>query len=479
MNSLRQRAWSRINFLFPERQIYIRSDGRVQFLTFSSQMQAITAGISLLFLGWVAFTSVNVIFKDRILAAKERHFQQLQIAYESRIADLQLSYDELNGALVIAQDRFKTIADSFEAKQQALAAVIEHKKTLQSSLGIGVPAPKDPPLSITLRPLPPSSTPGMGGAFDAINADSTAVLAPPLSAGSGAVSPPRKAFDSVPKALDGNAQPQAADHPGFLVGAVGKLGSLFRRKVSANEFDHPVVKESAAQSARIVRLGLGQPALLGEAAQDVDKETTRLTRALKATGVDTKTLMKRVTAAGAGQGGPLVPIESTDLGGTDDGFNAGLADAATAIAKLDGVVTALNALPLATPSEAAGLSSGFGARIDPFNEQLAFHSGVDYSGPSGSAVRTTASGIVVFAGPQGAYGNTVEVDHGYGIRTRYGHLSKILVQVGMAVDKGATVGKLGSTGRSTGPHVHYEVWYDNAVRDPSKFIKAGHDVLEE
>ena len=92
MNSLRQRAWSRINFLFPERQIYIRSDGRVQFLTFSSQMQAITAGISLLFLGWVAFTSVNVIFKDRILVAKERHFQQMQASYESRIADLQLSY---------------------------------------------------------------------------------------------------------------------------------------------------------------------------------------------------------------------------------------------------------------------------------------------------------------------------------------------------------------------------------------------------
>ena len=73
----------------------------------------------------------------------------------------------------------------------------------------------------------------------------------------------------------------------------------------------------------------------------------------------------------------------------------------------------------------------------------------------------------------------MEIDHGYGIRTRYGHLSKILVQVGTSLDKGATIGKLGSTGRSTGPHVHYEVWYDNAVRDPSKFIKAGHYVLED
>jgi murein DD-endopeptidase MepM/ murein hydrolase activator NlpD len=478
MNSWQQRAWRRVNLLFPERQIYIRSDGRVQFLTFSSQMQAIMAGISLVFLGWVAFTSVTVIFKDRILTAKERHFQQLQAAYESRIADLQLSYDELNGALVIAQDRFKTIADSFEAKQQALAAVIEHKKALQASLGIGAPAPTDPPLSITLRPLPPShETPGVGGAFDAINADSTAGLAPPSSVGFGPVSLPKHALDAtLPRPERDESQP--SERPGFLKGAVGKLGSLFRRKISVNDFDHPVVKESAAQSARIVRLGLGQSALLGEAAQDVDKETTRLTRALKATGIDTKTLMKRVDA-GAGQGGPLIPIESIDIGASDEGFNTGLADAATAIAKLDGVVTALNALPLATPSEAVSVSSGFGARVDPFNEQLAFHSGVDFSGPSGSPVRATASGIVVFAGRQGAYGNTVEIDHGYGIRTRYGHLSKILVQVGTALDKGATLGKLGSTGRSTGPHVHYEVWYDNAVRDPGKFIKAGHYVLEE
>jgi murein DD-endopeptidase MepM/ murein hydrolase activator NlpD len=71
------------------------------------------------------------------------------------------------------------------------------------------------------------------------------------------------------------------------------------------------------------------------------------------------------------------------------------------------------------------------------------------------------------------------VDHGYGVRTRYGHLSKILAQVGSPVDRGTIVGRLGSTGRSTGPHVHYEVWYDDAVRDPGRFIKAGHDVFKE
>src|SRR4051812_13109745 len=139
MESLRQRAWGRLTVIFPERQIYIRSDGRVQFFAFSSQMQAILAAGGLLFLGWVAFTSVNVIFKDRIFAAKERHFEQMQSFYETRIADLQLSYDELNNSLVLAQDRFKEIADDLELKQQALAAIIEHKQGSLASLGEGSP----------------------------------------------------------------------------------------------------------------------------------------------------------------------------------------------------------------------------------------------------------------------------------------------------------------------------------------------------
>ena len=478
MTSLRQRAWRRVSVIFPERQIYIRSDGRVQFFTFSSQMQAVLAGVLLFCLGWVAFTSVNVIFKDRILAAKERHFVQMQAAYESRIADLRLSYDELNGALILAQDRFKTIADSFEAKQQAIAAVVEHKKTLQASLGIGA-APKT---EQALKRKPATS--GIGGVFDAINSRSTPGLAPPFAAEAGLIAPTANTPYFVRRDTTLPVTPAAPSEAGrtqkkptLLKGAVEKLGSLFHHQISADNLDHPIVKEADAQSARIVRLELGESALLGETVQDVEKETSRLTRALKTTGIDTKTLLNRVSA-GHGAGGPLIPIDSSDSP-ADEVFTATIVQAASAMEKLDDVVTALNAVPLAAPTEVGGVSSGFGARVDPFNEQLAFHSGIDFSGPKGADVKTTAPGIVVFAGPRGAYGNTVEIDHGLGVRTRYGHLSKILVQVGTQLDKGATVGRLGSTGRSTGPHVHYEVWYDNAARDPGRFIKAGQDVLKE
>src|SRR5437660_1711638 len=121
---LLERAWKWVHATFPERQIYIRSDGRVQFFTFGPSLQATLAGLTLIFLGWVAFATVNVIFKDRIIAAKDHRYQQMQAAYENRVADLQISYDELNGALVSAEDHFKATADSLQAKQNAIAGFL-------------------------------------------------------------------------------------------------------------------------------------------------------------------------------------------------------------------------------------------------------------------------------------------------------------------------------------------------------------------
>ena len=136
-------------------------------------------------------------------------------------------------------------------------------------------------------------------------------------------------------------------------------------------------------------------------------------------------------------------------------------------------------VPLAPPVSSASFdkSSGFGPRVDPFTRRYAFHSGVDFAGPWGSVVHSTAPGVVVFAGNRGGYGNMVEVDHGFGIHTRYGHLSTIGVRMGMRVEKGANLGRVGSTGRSTGPHVHYEVWYDDVAKNPINFIEAGRHVL--
>jgi murein DD-endopeptidase MepM/ murein hydrolase activator NlpD len=136
-----------------------------------------------------------------------------------------------------------------------------------------------------------------------------------------------------------------------------------------------------------------------------------------------------------------------------------------------------NQLPLARPLPGAPVTSAFGSRLDPFLGEPAMHTGVDFRAAAGTLVPVTAGGTVVSAGYVGSYGNMVEVDHGHGVATRYAHLSQILVKVGQVIRQGAIVGKAGSTGRSTGPHVHYEVRVDGAAINPMTYIAAGKEIL--
>ena len=119
------------------------------------------------------------------------------------------------------------------------------------------------------------------------------------------------------------------------------------------------------------------------------------------------------------------------------------------------------------------VSSPFGYRADPFLGRLVLHPGVDLVQDYGSDGHATAGGRVIHAGPMGGYGDMVEIDHGNGLVTRYGHLSEILVAEGQEVTAGALLGRLGSTGRSTGPHLHYEVRVDGEPVDPERFLAAG------
>jgi murein DD-endopeptidase MepM/ murein hydrolase activator NlpD len=119
------------------------------------------------------------------------------------------------------------------------------------------------------------------------------------------------------------------------------------------------------------------------------------------------------------------------------------------------------------------MSSPFGVRIDPFLGRPAMHSGIDLRGEIGEPVHATADGRISIAGRDGGYGNMVEIDHGNGFATRYGHLSEIDVKVGQRVRIGEVIGKIGSTGRSTGPHLHYETRVHGEAVDPQKFLRAG------
>ncbi len=116
------------------------------------------------------------------------------------------------------------------------------------------------------------------------------------------------------------------------------------------------------------------------------------------------------------------------------------------------------------------ITAGFGQRLDPLSGEGAFHAGLDISAPLGTRVEAAADGIVFFAGPEAGYGNTVLVDHGYGITTKYGHLSKISVLVGQEVKRGQMIGAVGMTGKTTGPHLHYEVRVHETPVNPARYL---------
>jgi murein DD-endopeptidase MepM/ murein hydrolase activator NlpD len=127
-------------------------------------------------------------------------------------------------------------------------------------------------------------------------------------------------------------------------------------------------------------------------------------------------------------------------------------------------------MPSGMPVRSGFMASNFGTRIDPFNGSRAFHAGVDFDGNKGTDILTVASGVVIFAGRHPSYGNMIDIDHGNGYVTRYAHNDKNLVKVGDVVTAGQLVAKMGSTGRATGSHLHFEVWFEGKAINPKKFV---------
>jgi len=149
------------------------------------------------------------------------------------------------------------------------------------------------------------------------------------------------------------------------------------------------------------------------------------------------------------------------------------------IKRLEALQNIMPSLPLVAPLDYYWVSSNYGKRKDPINKRDALHYGIDLVAQTSTIVGTTAPGMVTFAGERSKYGKVVEIDHGYGIRTRYGHLHSISKKKGEVVDFREEIGKLGSSGRATGPHLHYEILYDYKALNPAKFINAGKNIFKK
>jgi murein DD-endopeptidase MepM/ murein hydrolase activator NlpD len=208
---------------------------------------------------------------------------------------------------------------------------------------------------------------------------------------------------------------------------------------------------------------------LDQLLRTAETKASRLRDAVREVGLNPDALDS--SAQKGGVGGPLVSLTT----GADAGpFESMVERVQTSVERLEHLDRATVTLPFGRPMPGeVDLTSIFGYRIDPFTRGPALHTGLDFKAEHGAPVRATGPGQVVSAEYTGGYGNMVEVDHGNGVTTRYAHLSAILVSVGQTVRAGALVGRAGSTGRSTGAHLHYETRIDGEAVDPQRFLRAG------
>lgn len=246
---------------------------------------------------------------------------------------------------------------------------------------------------------------------------------------------------------------------------------------SSTEAAETVKKVSAAfpQARALAELEARQLAYVERLTRFADMRAARAAQALRLLGLNPAAMM-----AGAEQqamGGPLEILATSANGDIDPRFERlGLS-----LARMSALERGLDAVPQVTPTSLAmtSVSSGFGYRRDPFTGGGAMHAGLDFRGPIGAPIYAAADGVVSFVGRKSGYGNVVEIDHGNGLMTRYAHMSRFAAKVGTRIKAGSVIGAIGNTGRSTGPHLHFEVRINGRAVDPRPFLKAAPNVLKE
>jgi murein DD-endopeptidase MepM/ murein hydrolase activator NlpD len=358
----------------------------------------------------------------------------MQHAYEDRIASLRADIDRLTSRQLLNQEAVEAEMDRLSGRQAALDARQDSIAGLSQAAKRAGINPTDIPSSAAEAGSDDQDNEADGPSDSEVDKDQTTGSITPVQAG---VLP--LAFAALRSGTDA---PAKANMPKAQLDAV---------------------------NASLDTLAKDQVAYVDTIASRVNQHTEQIAAILRTLGQ--RVPPSHATAEDA-VGGPYVPI---DQDADPETFRANVDLISAEIERFGAIRRIASQLPLARPMNSP-ITSGYGARLDPFLGRPAMHTGVDFRAAEGSLARATAGGTVITAGYTGGYGNMVEIDHGNGITTRYGHLSEIDVTVGQVVAKDAVIGRTGSTGRSTGPHLHYEVRVDGAAIDPMTWIKAGRQL---
>jgi murein DD-endopeptidase MepM/ murein hydrolase activator NlpD len=243
---------------------------------------------------------------------------------------------------------------------------------------------------------------------------------------------------------------------------------------SSDEAAKTVQKVSASipEAGALARIEARQLALVERLTHFADQRAARAEVALRKLGLDARAM---IAATSTGQGGPFVRLSTEHDGSLDPRF----ARLGASLARMDALERGLTGIPQVMPADMDMISSGFGYRSDPFHGGAAMHAGLDFRGPIGAPIHAAPKGKVTFVGTKTGYGKVVEISHGNGMLTRYAHMSAWRARLGQQVAAGDVIGQIGNTGRSTGPHLHFEVRIHDRAVNPRPFLESAPHVLEE
>jgi murein DD-endopeptidase MepM/ murein hydrolase activator NlpD len=390
----------------------------------------IAVGSFVIMAGWSLATGTYFAFHDDVLKRLIARQAEQQFAYEDRIAELRSQVDRAASRQLLDQEQF----------EQKLEQILRRQTTLESRATTLTAVP-DPTPTGSIRRARPSPLP------------EPALEQPPLK--------PSPINDTVIFSVppDREARLESRVPPPSVV-RVAATPAPSARSLAGIEGTIQRLQAS------LDRVEVRQTAALNSLEESYDGKVKRMRGVLADLGINPGKVPPP-----SGVGGPFVPVKLPANAGT---FERQLFRINVARTQAERLSYTLGTVPVRKPILGEiDLSSSFGVRSDPFGRGPAMHSGLDFRASHGDPVRTTASGKVVSTGWNGGYGKMVEIDHGNDITTRYGHLSDIEVKVGQTVRVGQTVGRIGSTGRSTGPHLHYETRIDGDAVDPQKFLRAG------
>ena len=413
--------------------------GLVTHKTYTIRRSTLLAGLAWLTLSTACSGGAGwyILSRDDLAARMISRETTRQYAYEDRIASLRADIDRYASRALLDQDGVESRVDELatrqaelESRQSLVAALTD---TLQSN-GL-LPAAKLPLRTRVIKPGEP------------IRAWGVTCLGPILRG-----KPPRGRGGPPLRGAD------AGQGEGWQSGEAQAEPPAKRVDAALSRLDKAMAGTADAQIAALKEMD--------ESLVAIQK---RLRSALAETGLDAERLAAANVAGG--MGGPFVPVK---LDASDSPFAATLSSLQPRAASVMRLQAVIGQLPLARPMAGEhDFTSNFGYRTDPFTRGLAMHTGVDFRAETGSSILATGPGKVVAAEYNGGYGNMVEVEHANGLTTRYAHMSAIAVSVGQIVKTGTVVGRVGSTGRSTGPHLHYETRINDEPIDPTRFLRAG------